>query len=113
MIFTFDKSVPIVGYTQLMFDDTGNQGHVQLRTTQAATELNLGHLVHTTDNYRGSLRGQGAELRNDAYGAVRACASHLATSYKITHGASQREPAGNNTAGIAILKQAVKLGETL
>jgi len=100
------------GYNQLMFDDTDNHGRVQLRTTQAATELNLGHLVHNTDNYRGSLRGQGAELRTDAYGAVRAGAGLLVTSYKITHGASQREPAGDNTAGIAMLKQAVKLGET-
>jgi len=100
------------GYNQLLFDDTDNQGRVQLRTTQAATELNLGHLVHNTDNYRGSLRGQGAELRTDAYGAVRAGAGLLVTSYKITHGASQREPANDNTAGIAMLKQAVKLGET-
>jgi uncharacterized protein (DUF2345 family) len=100
------------GYNQLMFDDTDNQGRVQLRTTQAATELNLGHLVHNTDNYRGSLRGQGAELRTDAYGAVRAGAGLLVTSYKITHEASQREPVGDNTAGIAMMKQAVKLGET-
>lgn len=100
------------GYNQLVFDDTDSQGRVQLRTTQAATELNLGHLVHNADNYRGSLRGQGAELRTDAYGAVRAGAGLLVTSYKITHGASQREPAGDNTAGIAMLKQAVKLGET-
>ncbi|MGW8393939.1 type VI secretion system Vgr family protein [Pseudoduganella sp. HUAS MS19] len=100
------------GYNQLLFDDTDNQGRVQLRTTQAATELNLGHLVHNTDNYRGSLRGQGAELRTDAYGTVRAGAGLLVTSYKITHGSSQREPAGDNTAGIAMLKQAVKLGET-
>ena len=100
------------GYNQLVFDDTDSQGRVQLRTTQAATELNLGHLVHNTDNYRGSLRGQGAELRTDAYGAVRAGAGLLVTSYKITHGASQREPAGDNTAGIAMLKQAVKLSES-
>jgi len=100
------------GYNQLLFDDTDNQGRVQLRTTQAATELNLGHLVHNTDNYRGSLRGQGAELRTDAYGAVRGGAGLLVTSYKITHGAAQRDPAGDNAPGIAMLKQAVKLAET-
>jgi uncharacterized protein (DUF2345 family) len=58
------------------------------------------------------LRGQGAELRSDAYGAVRAGAGLLVTSYRIQHSASQREPAGDNTAGIAMLKQAVKLAET-
>nr|WP_314543279.1 type VI secretion system Vgr family protein [uncultured Massilia sp.] len=100
------------GYNQLLFDDTDAQGRVQLRTTQAATELNLGHLVHSADNFRGSLRGQGAELRTDAYGAVRAGAGLLVSSYRIEHGASSREPAGDNVAGIALLKQAVKLGET-
>ncbi len=100
------------GYNQLLFDDTDAQGRVQLRTTLAATELNLGHLVHGADNFRGSLRGHGAELRTDAYGALRAHAGLLVTSYRIDHGAGAREPAGDNVAGIALLKQAVKLGET-
>jgi type VI secretion system secreted protein VgrG len=100
------------GYNQLLFDDTDAQGRVQLRTTHAATELNLGHLVHGADNYRGSLRGQGAELRTDAYGAVRAGAGLLVSSYAINHNASARDPAGDNVAGIALMKQAVKLGET-
>ncbi len=100
------------GYNQLLFDDTDAQGRVQLRTTHAATELNLGHLIHGADNYRGSLRGQGSELRTDAYGALRAGAGLLVSSYRIEHDASSREPAGDNVAGIALLKQAVKLGET-
>lgn len=99
------------GYNQLLFDDTDQQGRIQLRSTQSATELNLGHLLHNADNFRGSLRGQGAELRTDAYGTVRAGAGLLVSSYKITHSAAQREPVGDNTAGIAMLKQAVKLGE--
>ena len=100
------------GYNQLLFDDTDTQGLVQLRTTLAATELNLGHLVHGADNFRGSLRGTGAELRTDAYGALRANAGLLVSSYGIAHGPGEREPAGDNVAGIALLKQAVKLGET-
>ncbi len=100
------------GYNQLLFDDTDAQGRVQLRTTLAATELNLGHLVHGADNFRGSLRGVGAELRTDAYGALRAHAGLLVTSYRIDHNAGGRDPAGDNVAGIALLKQAVKLGES-
>jgi len=100
------------GYNQLVFDDTDSQGRIQLKSSHAASELNLGHLIHTADNYRGSLRGLGAELRTDGYGAVRAVTGLLVTSYKITHGADAREPAGDNVAGIAMLKQAVKLGET-
>jgi uncharacterized protein involved in type VI secretion and phage assembly/uncharacterized protein (DUF2345 family) len=100
------------GYNQLLFDDTDAQGRVQLRSTHAASELTLGHLIHSADNYRGSLRGQGAELRTDAYGAVRAAGGLLVSSYKINHSADARDPAGDNAAGIALLKQAVKLGET-
>ncbi|TWI66187.1 uncharacterized protein (DUF2345 family) [Pseudoduganella lurida] len=100
------------GYNQLLFDDTDAQGRVQLRSTHAATELNLGHLIHSADNYRGSLRGQGAELRTDAYGAVRAGAGLLLSSYRASHGAEARDPAGDNAPGIALLKQAVKLAET-
>ncbi|USX23980.1 type VI secretion system tip protein VgrG [Oxalobacteraceae bacterium OTU3CINTB1] len=100
------------GYNQLLFDDTDNQGRIQLKSSHAASELNLGHLIHSADNYRGSLRGTGAELRTDGYGAVRAGAGLLVSSYKITHAADAREPAGDNVAGMALLKQAVKLGET-
>nr|GEU80227.1 hypothetical protein [Tanacetum cinerariifolium] len=100
------------GYNQLLFDDTDNQGRIQLKSSHGASELNLGHLIHAADNYRGSLRGTGAELRTDGYGAVRAGAGLLISSYKITHGADQREPAGDNTAGMALLKQAMTLGET-
>ena len=100
------------GYSQLLFDDTDAQGRIQLRSTHAASELNLGHLIHQADNYRGSLRGHGAELRTDAYGAVRAGAGLLVSSYKLSHAFDARDPAGDNAPGIALLKQAVKLGES-
>ncbi|HEX9173339.1 MAG TPA: type VI secretion system Vgr family protein, partial [Telluria sp.] len=99
------------GYNQLLFDDTDGQGRVQLKCTHAASELNLGHLIHSADNYRGSFRGSGAELRTDAYGAVRAGAGLLISSYKISHSASVREAAGENAAGNAMLKQAMTLAE--
>ena len=54
------------GYNQLLFDDTDAQGRVQLKSSHAASELNLGHLIHAADNFRGSFRGLGAELRTDA-----------------------------------------------
>jgi Rhs element Vgr protein len=101
------------GYSQLLFDDTDAQGRVQLKSTHAATELNLGHLIHAADNYRGSFRGLGAELRTDAYGAVRAGAGLLVSSYKINHSASARDPVGDNAPGAGMLTQAVKLAESL
>ena len=100
------------GFNQLLFDDIDGQGRIQLRCTHAASELNLGHLIHAADNYRGSFRGLGAELRTDAYGAVRAGKGLLVSSYKINHSAAQRDPAGENAAGIALLGAAAKLAES-
>ncbi|MDB5747649.1 MAG: type secretion system tip protein VgrG, partial [Massilia sp.] len=100
------------GYNQLLFDDTDAQGRVQLRSTYASSELNLGHLIHAADNYRGSFRGLGAELRTDAYGAVRAGAGLLVSSYKVKHSAAARDAAGDNAAGIAMLTHAAKLADT-
>jgi len=99
------------GYNQLLFDDTDAQGRIQLKSSHAATELNLGHLIHGADNYRGSFRGSGAELRTDAYGAIRAGAGLLITSYKTSHNAGSRDPAGDNAPGMAMLKQATQLSE--
>jgi len=99
------------GYNQLVFDDTDNQGRIQLKSTQHSSELNLGHLLHTADNYRGSFRGHGAELRTDAYGALRAGAGYLISSYSVNINAKQRDYAGDNTAGMAHLKHAVQLAE--
>lgn len=92
-----------------MFDDTDGQGRVQLKTTQAASELNLGHLIHSADNYRGSMRGSGAELRTDAYGAVRAGSGLLISSYKSGHAAASREHAGSNAEGTDLIGHAMRL----
>jgi len=100
------------GYNQLLFDDTDGQGRMQLRCTAAATELSLGHLIHAADNYRGSFRGLGAELRTDAYGAVRAGVGLLVSSYGIAHSASSRDPVGENAAGVGMLQQALSLAES-
>ncbi|MEN3069634.1 type VI secretion system Vgr family protein [Uliginosibacterium sediminicola] len=99
------------GYSQLVFDDTDGQQRIQLATTQASTQLNLGHLIHQADNYRGSHRGDGFELRSDAYGAVRAARGALFTTWGIAHAPdkTQSEPAGDATAAIALFKQASEL----
>jgi type VI secretion system secreted protein VgrG len=100
------------GYNQLLFDDTDQQGRTGLKTTQAASELTLGHVLHNADNFRGSFRGLGAELRTDAYGAVRGGAGLLLSTFGGTHGASNRDPAGDNAPGLAHMKQAMLLAQT-
>ncbi|MBB5020635.1 uncharacterized protein (DUF2345 family), partial [Chitinivorax tropicus] len=77
------------------------------------SQLNLGHLRHVADNYRGSYRGQGIELRSDAYGAVRAGQGLLLSSYPIQHDPRQHEAAGELSGPLALLKQANTLAQTL
>ena len=96
------------GFNQLVFDDSDQQLRVQLASSQQASQLNLGHLIHQADNHRGSFRGLGFELRTDAYGAVRASRGLLVTSF----GAAPSEPAGDNAAGIALAGQLKALGQT-
>lgn len=98
------------GYNQLVFDDTDNQQRIQLKSTAAMSELNLGHLIHQADNYRGSFRGTGVELRTDAYGAIRGGRGVLMTTWPHL---STADPAGDISAGIALLNQADNLANSL
>ncbi len=96
------------GFNQLVFDDSPGQLRTQMATTQYATQLNLGHLIHQADNHRGHYRGLGFELRTDAYGAVRATNGLLITTF----GTREADPAGDNAAGMALLKQAATLADS-
>ena len=81
----------LAGHNQLVFDDTDNQQRAALHSTQYASQLNLGHLIHQADNYRGSFRGTGAALR-----AARGIT--LSTWAQHTDG----EPAGDMALAAAI-----------
>lgn len=95
------------GHNQLVFDDSDKQGRVQMATTQAHTQLNLGHLIHQAGNYRGSFRGLGFELRTDAYGSIRAAKGLLFSTYGI----DPQTPAGDAVAAQALLQQQRDLAE--
>lgn len=97
------------GYSQLALDDTDQQQRIQLATTQHSSQLNLGHLIHQADNYRGSFRGTGIELRTDAWGALRAGQGMVITTWAGT----PEQPAGDMAPAIALLKQADTLAKTL
>jgi len=101
------------GYNQLVFDDTPNQGRMQLHSTQAQTWLQMGHLLHQADNHRGSFRGLGFELRTDAWGGMRAVRGVMLSTYSLSNGLGQTgEGAGDNAAGIALAKQMQQLAST-
>jgi uncharacterized protein involved in type VI secretion and phage assembly/uncharacterized protein (DUF2345 family) len=110
----FGSSGSGAGFNQLVFDDTPGQLRTQLASSQYASQLNLGHLIHQSDNYRGSFRGLGVELRTDAYGALRASKGLLISSYASpqTSPAETAQPIGDNAAGMALLKQISTLSQT-
>jgi uncharacterized protein involved in type VI secretion and phage assembly/uncharacterized protein (DUF2345 family) len=99
------------GYNQIVFDDSDGQLRLQIKSSQEASELNLGHLIHQAGNYRGGLRGLGAELRTDAYGAVRGGAGVLLSTYAGT-GASAG-PAGEAAGLQALASQADQMARSL
>lgn len=70
------------GYNQLRFDDTPGQISAQVQSSHAATQLNLGNLSHPKEQATSEGRGEGFELRSDAYGAVRAGQGLLISTYK-------------------------------
>lgn len=98
------------GHNQLVFDDTDNQLRAAVHSTQYASQLNLGHLIHQADNYRGSFRGTGAELRTDAWGALRGGRGITLSTWPA---ASDAEPAGDMAPAAALLGQADALAQTL
>ncbi|GIX25919.1 MAG: hypothetical protein KatS3mg122_3150 [Caldimonas sp.] len=77
------------GYNQLVFDDSAGQGRLELSSTQAHSQLQLGHLLHQSDNRRLHPRGYGAELRTQAWGAVRAGSGLLLSAYAQSGGSTQ------------------------
>ncbi|MDO9238152.1 MAG: type VI secretion system Vgr family protein [Aquabacterium sp.] len=101
------------GYNQLVMDDTPQQGRLQLHSTHSQSWLQMGHLLHQADNHRGSLRGQGFELRTDAWGGLHAVRGVMLSTFGLNNGLGQSaEPAGDNAAGIALAKQMQQLAST-
>lgn len=97
------------GYNQLVFDDSDGQGRIQMASSHAHTQLNLGHLIHQADNYRGSFRGTGLELRTDAQVALRASKGALLTTYGI----AQDSPYADANAVGSLVKQHAQLAASL
>jgi uncharacterized protein (DUF2345 family) len=82
-------------YSQLVFDDTPGQARVALqrhaKAHQGTAELNLGHLVHQTDNQRLGSVGLGAELKTEHGVAVRAARGLLVATDRASADASALE----------------------
>jgi type VI secretion system secreted protein VgrG len=101
------------GYNQLVFDDSpavgsSGGGRIELSTTQAATRLQLGKLLHQSDNQRLNPRGHGLDLTTQAYGAVRAGSGVLISAW---HDANAKQIDARPAQ--AVLDAASQLTQTL
>lgn len=57
---------------------------LQLASSHAVSQLNLGNLVHPRKGQEGKPRGAGFELRTDQFGALRAGQGLLLSTYEQT-----------------------------
>lgn len=104
------------GYNQWVIDDTQHQLRMRLASSTAASQLNLGHLIHQspTSAQRGAYRGQGFELRTDAWAAIRGADGLLiATTQRPGLGASVTSTQMDAAEAVAQMKAAHALSNTL
>jgi type VI secretion system secreted protein VgrG len=69
------------GFNQLVFDDSAGTPRIELSSTSAQSRLQLGHLLHQSDNQRLQARGHGVDLSTQAWGAVRAGSGLLISAH--------------------------------
>jgi len=100
------------GFNQLVFDDSDGQLRIQVHSATAHSQLNLGHIIHQQDNYRGSFRGEGFELRSDAHTALRGGQGVLISTYHGPQG-MPLEPVGDAAGLLALVAHLDSLGAAL
>lgn len=104
------------GFNQLQIDDTRGQLRTRLATSTAATQLNLGYLIQqsATSSNRGAYRGNGFELRTDAWAVIRGGEGVLlSTSARPKLGSSVTSTQMDVTEALSLLKAAKALSDTL
>ena len=102
-----------LGSSQLLLDDTTKQLRLHYSSSQAMSQLSLGHLVSYSDNHRQHHTGAGFALSTQAYSAVRAQSGLLLSSYAAKATQAAGLPAGDFAAGQALLKQVEQLGQAM
>lgn len=104
------------GYNQWVVDDTPGQLRTRLATSSAATQLNLGYLVHqgVGTAQRGGYRGHGFELRTDAWGVLRSGEGMLiSATARAQQGAGVTSTQLDSAEATGLLRAASALSKTL
>lgn len=104
------------GYNQWVVDDTSGQVRTRLATSSAATQLNLGYLVQQAigSAQRGSYRGQGFELRTDAWAVVRGGEGTLiSATARAQQGSGVTSTQLDSAEAVGLLRGAAQLNTVL
>ena len=104
------------GYNQWVVDDTSGQVRTRLATSSAATQLNLGYLVQQAvgSAQRGSYRGQGFELRTDAWAVVRGGEGALVSATaRAQQGSGVMSTQLDSAEAVALMRGAAELNTAL
>jgi len=104
------------GYNQWVLDDTSQQLRMRLASSTAASQLNLGHIVHQAPDSatRGAHRGTGFELRTDAWAVLRSGEGLLlTTSRRGAQGSGISSTQLEADDAIERLRSSQKLAESL
>jgi type VI secretion system secreted protein VgrG len=102
------------GGNELVFDDTTAQLRTRIASDHAASHLHLGYLVHPRSGGVGTPRGEGFELRTDAWGVVRAEKGLLLTTYRTSGPQLEADPfAGQLESSLELANALSETGEPL
>ncbi|HBZ07114.1 MAG TPA: type VI secretion system tip protein VgrG, partial [Massilia sp.] len=104
------------GYNQWQLDDATGQVRTRLATSCAATQLNLGYLIHQSPGsaQRGAWRGSGFELRTDAWAVIRGGEGVLlSTSARAREGSGVTSTQMDAAEAVSLFKSAQSLATTL
>lgn len=96
-------------YNQWLFDDTTGEIRMHLESEHAKTQLNLGYQVHPR-NKSAKARGEGFELRTDAWGTLRATKGVFVTANDQLAAGGDMLARGDLVAG---LETALQIAKTL
>lgn len=76
------------GINEIVWDDTTREQRIRVATDHASTALNAGYLIHPRIDGKGKPRGEGLEIRTDAYAALRSAKGMLITTHARQNGSS-------------------------
>jgi type VI secretion system secreted protein VgrG len=91
---------------QMVLDDTERQVQAQMSSDHDLSQLNLGYITRVEHvDGRADFRGEGFELRTDAWGTLRAAKGILATTYARLKGEKHHKDMGET---LALIEKAAK-----